>query len=71
MQRPWSMSWAAGKQKGIKIGGMVYDEIPKTLILMVIPEEAKDKVIKMILSIAKTGNGRHIWGRQDLCQPGR
>ena len=25
-----------GKQKGIKIGGMVYDEIPKTLILMVI-----------------------------------
>jgi nitrogen regulatory protein PII 1 len=44
-----------GKQKGIKIGGMVYDEIPKTLILMVIPEEAKDKVIRMILSIAKTG----------------
>ncbi|MHB8163436.1 MAG: P-II family nitrogen regulator [Methanoregula sp.] len=44
-----------GKQKGIKIGGMVYDEIPKTLILMVIPEDAKDKVIKMILSIAKTG----------------
>jgi nitrogen regulatory protein PII 1 len=44
-----------GKQKGIKIGGMVYDEIPKTLILMVIPEDAKEKVIKMILSIAKTG----------------
>ena len=44
-----------GKQKGIKIGGMVYDEIPKTLILMVIPEDARDKVIKMILSIAKTG----------------
>jgi nitrogen regulatory protein PII 1 len=44
-----------GKQKGIKIGGMVYDEIPKTLILMVIPEDARDKVIRMILSIAKTG----------------
>ena len=44
-----------GKQKGIKIGGMVYDEIPKTLILMVIPEDAKDRVIKMILSVAKTG----------------
>ena len=25
-----------GKQKGIKIGGMVYDEIPKILILMVV-----------------------------------
>jgi nitrogen regulatory protein PII 1 len=45
-----------GKQKGIKIGGMVYDEIPKTLILMVIPEDAKDKVIRMILSVAKTGS---------------
>ncbi|GAB6284954.1 MAG: P-II family nitrogen regulator [Methanoregula sp.] len=44
-----------GKQKGIKIGGMVYDEIPKTLILMVIPDDAKDTVIRMILSIAKTG----------------
>jgi len=46
-----------GKRKGIKIGGMVYDEIPKTLILMVIPEEAKEKVIGLILSIAKTGTG--------------
>jgi len=44
-----------GKQKGIRIGGIVYDEIPKTLILMVIPEEAKDTVIRHILSIAKTG----------------
>ncbi len=44
-----------GKQKGIKIGGMVYDEIPKTLILMVIPEEKKDTVVRMILTTAKTG----------------
>jgi nitrogen regulatory protein PII 1 len=44
-----------GKQKGIKIGGMVYDEIPKTLILMVIPEEAKDTVVRKILTTAKTG----------------
>jgi len=27
-----------GKQKGIRIGGMVYDEIPKVLILMVVPD---------------------------------
>lgn len=45
-----------GKQKGIKIGGMVYDEIPKTLILMVIPEEDKEKVVRSILSTARTGN---------------
>jgi nitrogen regulatory protein PII 1 len=44
-----------GKQKGIKIGGMVYDEIPKTLILMVIPDGEKEKVVKIILSTARSG----------------
>lgn len=44
-----------GKQKGIKIGGMVYDEIPKILILMVIPDEEKEKVVKIILGTARTG----------------
>ncbi|MEN6609244.1 MAG: P-II family nitrogen regulator [Methanoregulaceae archaeon] len=44
-----------GKQKGIKIGGMVYDEIPKTLILMVIPDEEKEKVVKIVLETARTG----------------
>ena len=45
-----------GKQKGIKIGGMVYDEIPKTLILMVIPDGEKEKVVKIILSTARSGS---------------
>jgi nitrogen regulatory protein PII 1 len=44
-----------GKQKGIRIGGMVYDEIPKTLILMVVPDAAKDVVVGTILLAAKTG----------------
>ena len=44
-----------GKQKGIKIGGMVYDEIPKTLILMAVQDTDKDKVIKIVLETAKTG----------------
>lgn len=44
-----------GKQKGIRIGGMVYDEIPKILILMVIPDGEKEKVVKIILDLARTG----------------
>ena len=44
-----------GKQKGIKIGGMVYDEIPKTLILVAIQDADKQKVISTILKTAKTG----------------
>lgn len=43
-----------GKQKGIKIGGIVYDEIPKSLILMAIRDEDKDDVIRTVLGAAKT-----------------
>ncbi len=43
-----------GKQKGIKIGGIVYDEIPKVLIMLVVRDEDKDDVISVILRTAKT-----------------
>lgn len=45
-----------GKQKGIKIGGIVYDEIPKTMILLAIQDEEKDQVISVILKTAKTSD---------------
>lgn len=44
-----------GKQKGIKIGGMLYDEIPKILILVVIHDEEKENIIDVILKTARTG----------------
>jgi len=44
-----------GKQKGIRIGGMVYDEIPKVLILVAIENADREKVISTILATAKTG----------------
>lgn len=44
-----------GKQKGIRFGDVIYDEIPKSLIMLVIDEEDKDTVIEVILSHAKTG----------------
>lgn len=43
-----------GKQKGIKIGAIVYDEIPKTLIMTAIRDEDKDDIIRVILKTAKT-----------------
>lgn len=43
-----------GKQKGIKIGGIVYDEIPKTLIMVAIRDEDKDDIVRVILTTAKT-----------------
>lgn len=44
-----------GKQKGIKIGGMLYDEIPKILIMVVIHDEEKEPIIDVILRTARTG----------------
>ncbi len=44
-----------GKQKGIKFGGIVYDEIPKSLIMLVINDEEKDDVLDVVLRYAKTG----------------
>ncbi|HEY3274081.1 MAG TPA: P-II family nitrogen regulator [Methanocella sp.] len=45
-----------GKQKGIRMGSMVYDEIPKTLILVAIDDRDKQQVIDVILKTARTGD---------------
>ncbi|HEY3420198.1 MAG TPA: P-II family nitrogen regulator [Methanomassiliicoccales archaeon] len=44
-----------GKQKGLKVGNVVYDEIPKTMIMVVIHDEGKKTIIETILKAAKTG----------------
>lgn len=43
-----------GKQKGITFGNIVYDEIPKSLIMLVISDEEKEDVLEVILRHAKT-----------------
>jgi nitrogen regulatory protein PII 1 len=45
-----------GKQKGIKFGDVIYDEIPKSLIMLVIADEDKEDVIELVLRHAKTGD---------------
>ena len=44
-----------GKQRGIKIGEVTYDEIPKELLLTVVPDQDKDFAIKTIIAAARTG----------------
>lgn len=44
-----------GKQKGVKVGDVFYDEIPKEMLMMVVNDEDKDDVIKIIIKNAKTG----------------
>ena len=44
-----------GKQKGVKVGEIYYDEIPKEMLLMVVKDEDKDDVVKIIMKYARTG----------------
>jgi nitrogen regulatory protein PII 1 len=44
-----------GKQRGLKIGEVTYDEIPKELLLTVVKDQDKDFVIKTVLKAARTG----------------
>jgi len=44
-----------GKQRGIKIGDITYDEIPKEMLIMVVPDRDKDFVIKTVMKTARSG----------------
>jgi nitrogen regulatory protein PII 1 len=44
-----------GKQRGLKVGEIIYDELPKEQLLVVIPDGDKDLVVETILKAARTG----------------
>lgn len=44
-----------GKQRGIKIGEITYDEIPKEMLITVVRVPDKDFVIRTIVNAARTG----------------
>lgn len=44
-----------GKQRGVKVGDIHYDEIPKDMLMMVINDEDKDDLVSLIVRNAKTG----------------
>lgn len=45
-----------GKQKGITLGTIHYDELPKTLIMMVAEDKNVDEILRLIKDLAHTGN---------------
>ena len=44
-----------GKQRGVKVGDVFYDEIPKEMLMMVVRDEDKDDVVRIVVKNAKTG----------------
>ncbi len=56
--------YGRGKQKGVKVGEVFYDEIPKEMLLMVVEDIDKDDVIRIVMKYARTGdNGNFGDGR--------
>jgi nitrogen regulatory protein PII 1 len=47
--------YGRGKQRGIKIGEVTYDELPKEMIFTVVKESDKAYVVKIIMQAARTG----------------
>jgi nitrogen regulatory protein PII 1 len=47
--------YGRGKQRGMKIGEVTYDELPKEMIFTVVKESDKDYVVKIIMQAARTG----------------
>lgn len=48
-------AFGRGKQRGIKAGNVTYDELPKDLLMITIPEKDKDFVIETIMYSARSG----------------
>lgn len=46
-----------GKQRGVKVGNVHYDEIPKELLMMVVEDEAVEEVITIVKKSSRTGEG--------------
>lgn len=44
-----------GKQRGVKVGDVHYDEIPKEMLMLVVNDDDKDDVVKIIMRSSKTG----------------
>jgi len=45
-----------GKQKGIRVGTVCYDELPKVMLMLVVNDEEVTKVVNVIQNSARTGN---------------
>ena len=45
-----------GKQKGIRVGTVCYDELPKVMLMLVVADDAVSKAVNVIQNSARTGN---------------
>lgn len=53
-----------GKQQGLKVGDVHYDEIPKDIITVVVEDSEESKIVPIIMDTARSGkNGAYGDGK--------
>ena len=45
-----------GKQRGLKVGEITYDELPKVMLVTVVDSKDKDFVIETVMKAARSGD---------------
>jgi nitrogen regulatory protein PII 1 len=50
-----------GKQRGLKVGDITYDELPKDMLLVVVKDEDQEAVVSTIIKAARTA-GKGAFG---------
>jgi nitrogen regulatory protein PII 1 len=55
--------YGRGKQKGIVLNEIRYDELPKQMLLIVADDADKDDIVGIIMRTARTGEGHFGDGR--------
>ncbi len=58
-----------GKQRGLKLGQVVYDELPKEMLLVVVPDQDQEFVLKAIMESARTGDKGSFGDGKIFVQP--
>ena len=48
--------YGRGKQRGMKVGEVTYDELPKELLFAVVKDEDRELVVETIMKAARTGS---------------
>lgn len=46
-----------GRQRGVKVGNVHYDQIPKEILMIVTEDDTAEEVIRLVIKNARTGEG--------------
>lgn len=63
----WAIS-GRGKEKGIQVGDVLYQEMAKSMLYITVEDKEKDEVVDIIVNSAKSGEYGHYGDGKILCQ---